>query len=270
MNQTQAPIVKQIWETLEEDERVLACWLEGSLAREEEDDYSDINLWVAVKDKDFEEFVEDREAFAAQLGPVLSILYPNIMDPDDDLDSFRILLEGKPTTLAVEVNVQKRSRSFRFTKDSAAEHFKVIFDKADIVKVRPFNPKRVEEYVYEVFEDLSVRFWHEAPMVSKALARNDLIEAVDLYMKRLEDLVTVYRILHAPEKVDWGFKDIEYDLPEPAVKTVYTLLPRSASNALARQYPKLVKAFEKAAREAGKRLKIDNPTELIQHMSKDL
>ncbi|MFC1598332.1 aminoglycoside 6-adenylyltransferase, partial [Patescibacteria group bacterium] len=191
MTKIHKPILGTIKEVLDADTRVVACWLEGSIARGEDDDFSDIDLWIAVKERSFQDFIDDREQFAAQLGTVVSVLYPKTLGQNDAIDSFQILLEDQPASLTVDVDVQKASRKFHFTKDSAAEECEVIFDKANIIKYKAFNPQAVEEYVGDLFEDTVPRFWHRLPKVKVHLQRGDLLESVDSYKDRLDDLVTL-------------------------------------------------------------------------------
>jgi predicted nucleotidyltransferase len=62
-------LIRQITAHLQQDERVRAAWLSGSIARGEDDWLSDIDLHVAVVDDSIEEVVRDRHEFAAGLMP---------------------------------------------------------------------------------------------------------------------------------------------------------------------------------------------------------
>ncbi len=224
MSRIHTPLLKKIIQLLEEDGRVVAAWLEGSIARGEEDDISDIDLWIAVKDRQLKSFIEDRENFAAQLGASLSVLYPREVD-EEDVESFQIILEDQPITLSIDVDVQSTEKPVHFIKGSDAQEYRVLFDRGKIIKEKPFKVEEVEEYVRTVADDVLLRFWHFLPRVHGLALRNDRIESTSQYMERLEDLVTLYRIHYTPEKIDWGFKDIEYDLPKEVIKTIYDLMP---------------------------------------------
>ena len=52
---------------LKQDERVIAAWIAGSVARGDEDWLSDIDINIAVADESIEEVVQGRHEFAAQL-----------------------------------------------------------------------------------------------------------------------------------------------------------------------------------------------------------
>ncbi len=270
MSRIHKPLIIQIKELLEEDSRVVAAWLEGSIARGEEDDFSDIDLWIAVKDNRFTHFIETREQFATQLGAVVSILYPKDENDGPPIDSFHILLEGYPSTLGVDVHVQQQSRKFWFTKDSAAEECKVLFDKENVIKMHPFNPQQIEEYARDAFQYTMLQFWHTLPHVTALIEREDIIESVSKYLLRLEDLITLYRIMYTPEKIGWGVKDIEYDLPEKQVKQIYHLMPRWNAKVIDKLVPKLADAFLDQSKVLAKRLRIDLPSELISYIMKEL
>lgn len=269
MSRIHKPLIRRIKEVLEEDRRVVAAWLEGSIARGEDDDYSDIDLWVSVKDTQFDHFIETREQFAAQLGPVVSILYPKD-DSQPPIDSFHILLEEYPATIAVDVHVQLQSRKFKFTKDSAAEECNVLFDKEKVITYQPFNPQAVEEYVRETFEYTVLQFWHQLPRIKAMIERDDVLEAVQQYLLRVEDLVTLYRIMYTPEKVDWGIKDIEYDLPEKEVKVIYKLMPRWNAKVLRGLLVDVAKEFAGESKNVAKRLRATTPTELIKYVLREI
>lgn len=260
-------LVQDFKEVLEQDERVVACWLEGSLARKDSDDFSDIDLWIAVKNSAFEEFVDDREAVMAKVGPVLSVLYP--LDPfmSDEVEAFQVLFEDVDPSMTVDVYVQSDKRKAKFMKDSDADECMVIFDDKELIKIAPWNPTEVEEYVDDLFDDVVLRFWHFIPRVKTAIGREDTLEAIDYYNKRLEDLITLYRIMYTPEKAEWGIKDIEYDLPEAAVKTIYNLLPRPNIKTMEKLTEKLGRIFAKQSLVVAKRMHKDIPKALVKEIS---
>ena len=270
MTRIHKPLLDRITEVLEEDPRVLAAWLEGSIARGEDDDYSDLDLWICVKDRAFKTFIDEREDFAAKLGTSLSVLYPKTPDQDDELDSFQIILEDQPVTMTVDVDVQKQSRVFHFTKDSAAEECRVLFDKAKVIKYSESENAEVEQYVRDLYEDISLRFWHKLTKVIALQRRDDLSEAIAQYWERLEELVMLYRMQYTPEKVEWGFKDLAYDLPEDAVGTIESLLPNPHPRKFARQVGGLAKAFMKQSKRMGGILKVSLPKALIHHVMREL
>lgn len=276
MNTQQKQLIKAIRQQCKDDPRILAAWLEGSIARKEDDDWADIDLWIAVKNTYFDEFIEEREDWAAKLGPVLSILYPrdpehaHAQEEEDTIDSFSVLFDHLPVTMRLDVDVQKRTRRFHFTEGSDAEECMVLFDHADIIKTTRPHPDEEAEELQAVLEDTVVRFWHQMPRVIALLERGDHTEAARVIVDQIEKLVLLYRIIHMPDKALWGYKDIEYDIPEAAMNTIDQLWPALQEKALRKQVKKLARIFHKQSQILAKKMDIDLPLPLVNAIMKEL
>jgi predicted nucleotidyltransferase len=68
----QESLITRAHEILEADERVLACWLEGSFARGSADAWSDVDLHIAVSDEEWPAFRADARAMVGRLASVLA------------------------------------------------------------------------------------------------------------------------------------------------------------------------------------------------------
>lgn len=60
---------KDITENLQNDARVVASWLFGSLGRGDADELSDIDIWVVVADEHIQDVVTYRQQFVSQVKP---------------------------------------------------------------------------------------------------------------------------------------------------------------------------------------------------------
>lgn len=70
--QERTGLIEKATDTLARDSRVVAAWLAGSLGRGDADAYSDIDLWVVVRDEDMEAVRKGRRQFVEVLGtPIL-------------------------------------------------------------------------------------------------------------------------------------------------------------------------------------------------------
>ncbi len=77
-----AALLARITRMLEGDDRVAAAWLFGSLGRGGEDDWSDIDIFVAVADADFSGVSQGRRAFTARVGePLIVVEAPSCAPP---------------------------------------------------------------------------------------------------------------------------------------------------------------------------------------------
>ena len=66
-------LIEQATSVLRSDERVVAVWLAGSLGRGDADAYSDVDLWVVVRDEAMQAVRDGRRAFVEVLGRPLLI-----------------------------------------------------------------------------------------------------------------------------------------------------------------------------------------------------
>lgn len=270
MNALHAPLIQRIRALLQDDPRVVSAWLEGAIARGEEDDFSDIDLWIAVRDDAVEHFVAQRELFAAQAGPVLSVLYPALTESVEGMESFQVLFEDQPPTLTLDVSVQAKSCVTPFDPNSIAEECVVLFDKSELLRYHAADPAEADAYIAELYDDCSVRFWHALPRVLACVHRGDLLEAMQLSLQRIEDCVTLYRMQHAPAKVDWGWKDVEYDLPEDAIGELYACVPELSEKSLRKKLSVIARLFLRQQKVLSRTFGRELPEELIHHVMKEL
>jgi predicted nucleotidyltransferase len=88
----------------------------GSVARGESDPYSDLDVWLTFKDKDFTAFLEKRTEFFNQVGKVLRVIEPHQNAPIGGLFS-AVLYKTSERLLAVDYYLCPQSNAFT-TKES--------------------------------------------------------------------------------------------------------------------------------------------------------
>jgi predicted nucleotidyltransferase len=70
-------LLDRISRLLDDDPRVKAAWLIGSLGRDGGDELSDIDVWVVIDDRDISEIIKDPRQYTSQIGqPVLVVEAP--------------------------------------------------------------------------------------------------------------------------------------------------------------------------------------------------
>ena len=62
-------LIQRISQLLQADHRIVAAWLAGSVGRGEADAWSDVDLWVVVRDDAIEAVREGRQQFVQVVGP---------------------------------------------------------------------------------------------------------------------------------------------------------------------------------------------------------
>ncbi len=70
----QEAFTREAVDALEFDQRIVACWLEGSLASGTADAWSDVDLHVVVADSHWDGVVEERLALIGRIRPVLGFV----------------------------------------------------------------------------------------------------------------------------------------------------------------------------------------------------
>ena len=71
--EVQEALIERAQKVLEEDDRIIACWLEGSFARGNADAWSDVDLHVVVADDDAASFLAGRREVVERIAPVLAL-----------------------------------------------------------------------------------------------------------------------------------------------------------------------------------------------------
>jgi predicted nucleotidyltransferase len=73
-------LLRRIVQVLEAEPRVQAAWLLGSFGRGAADEWSDLDLHLAIDDADFERFLEERESLYRRVGHPILIQHDMVQD----------------------------------------------------------------------------------------------------------------------------------------------------------------------------------------------
>ncbi len=76
-------LLDQITKSLQEDSRVSAVWLFGSLGRDDADALSDIDIWVVIADDHIQDVVNHRQKFVAQISQPIFFVEASQNAPQD-------------------------------------------------------------------------------------------------------------------------------------------------------------------------------------------
>jgi predicted nucleotidyltransferase len=156
------PVIKRFTAACEADERVVAAFLAGSVARGAADAYSDLDLCLVTRDADRERFWADREAFLNALGdPLLAETF------DSEVTVHFVLADGTEGELSV-------GPESRFVEIHGGP-FVALVDKTGILHEATF-PSYVAESVEqrEVLRRELMWFWHDLSHAIAAIGREHL------------------------------------------------------------------------------------------------
>jgi hypothetical protein len=105
----------------------------------------------------------------------------------------------------------------------------VVHDPDGLLVLRPDDQAEIDRAVAEAVEQAHQRRATAEWLVNRALARGQLPEATDLYLRfGLGVVVRLLRIEHCPWRHDFGLRYLRTDLPADAADRVYALLPGTA------------------------------------------
>ena len=208
---------------LREDERVVALLLGGSLARGAADLYSDVDLYVVVRDGAFDAVLAERDAIAGGVG---SKLFAFDVDPVPGGSTDRIVLYEGPDGKPIKFD-------FMYLKESDLEPAPkwagcaVLEDEGGgvgAVVARSEGlappPPKPEELL-----ELNQKFWTLCWYVFGKIVRGELWEALD-GLHDIRSLALVPLLDWAAERPHEGYRRLEGKLdPEMASRLKATLSP---------------------------------------------
>lgn len=218
-----------------------ALWLGGSDATGRTDAISDIDAQAVVEDAAVEAVLAAAEA---ALLPVVRRY--RVPEPSwHGHSQVFLLLRDCPPELMIDLTVMKRSApaSTRFLEPERHGTPVVLFDKDGLLAPVPLDRAAHAARIRARLAELRDRVPMLAPLALKAVRRGNAPEAAAMYHGIvLRGLVDLLRIIHCPDRFDFGLRYLRADLPADAAALVERLaLPGS---------PEQVEAFTRDAAAA--------------------
>ena len=169
-----------------EDTRVVAAFIGGSHAARTADEYSDLDLYVILGDKDYETFFAERRGFLGRLGE--PVFFEDFSDFGFDMVVF-VFSDGVEGELTLG-----RASGFDHIHGGP---FEVLVDREGILEGRIFplhRPSQVEHR--ETLRWLIYWFWHDLSVFNRAMVRGRLWTAHGLLESLRLKCVNVARLKH--------------------------------------------------------------------------
>lgn len=223
MKITRDKIINYFTDKIKNNSFVYAFWLEGSDATSTSDEYSDLDLWLDVKDGKEETINNLAKEIFSQVGEIDFI--HKMPKPHAKIWHTIFHLKGTPPTLLIDFCVQSHSRKFVFTKELPDHKIKILFNKNNTIRFKHLDKTMQAVAVKNRIEELKKTYdFFLKSYISKNILRNNFIESIYYYQRyALEPLIEVLRIKHCPLKKDYGFKHISKDLPKSIQQQIETL-----------------------------------------------
>lgn len=242
-------IIQAIENRLKNNPLVFAFWLEGADSTNTVDQYSDIDIWLDVKDHEENKIFEEIEKSLLGLGE-LDFSY-KLEHPHPQIMHKVYHLRNTPKSLLLDVCIQSHSRNFEFVKN-LHDVPKIIFNREGI-KFREFNKSEFKKDLQNRVHHLKNTFKQQSRVATK-IQRGEFLEAIAYYMEWvIKPLVELLRIKHIPRKRDYYFKHISRDLPKKVVEQLENLVKVQSIEDIKKRIPVASTLFEKTLKEIKER-----------------
>jgi predicted nucleotidyltransferase len=248
-------VISRFVDACSADDRIVAAFLGGSRARDEADEYSDLDLCVITTDETFENVMAERGAFIRQLGePVF------IEDFGLDRIVFFILEDGTECELFF--------RRQGALEDVDVGPLKTLIDKRGILTGAEFpsgqpDPDEQREQLRQVLN----WFWHDLSHFMAALGRGDLWWAYGQLEALRRYCVNLVRIEHGVEAQEEAYEKLEKAVPISELAALQTTFCPMERDAMLRAALDIVMFFREHAPRVAGASGSDYPVELERLMS---
>ena len=206
---------------LKKNKAVFALWLEGADSNNTVDKFSDIDVWFDVADGKEKEVFRAVERVLRKLDEVTSL---GLLDnPNPQIMTRAYHLAHTPSTLLIDICIQRHSRKFVFIKEHTHEYPKVLFDKHGVIKFKNLYTAQERQVRKKRIEHLWNTYSQQSRIIAR-VKRKDFLEALLYYHKwALAPLVELLRIRYSPLKREYHLKHVSRDLPKKVVSQLEDL-----------------------------------------------
>ncbi len=226
---------------LKKNPHVFALWLEGADSNNTVDKFSDIDVWLDVKDGKEREVFRSIKKILQKLGPTTLLGF--LDNPNPDIFTRAYHLDNTPPTLLIDICVQRHSRNFVFIKEHTHERPKILFDKCTVIQYKKLNAAEEKCIQQKRIEFLKSALRQKGRIIAK-IKRKDFLEALAYYHKwALAPLVELLRIRYAPLKREYHLKHASRDLPKRVVAQLEDLYKVASVKDIQSKLSKACKLF---------------------------
>lgn len=242
MRITRQQIIEALNIGLKNDPTVFAFWLEGADVHDRVDQYSDIDIWLDVKDTHESKILKKAETILSRLGKI--DFAHEVEHPHPKIRQKFFHLKNTSEFLIIDVCIQSHSRVFWYTKEFKDEKAKIIFDKSNVVQYKSVDQKKFNKEISDRVQELEKTFIFFQAWVNKSINRENFLEALGSYHEKvLQPLVEILRIRYEPTKKDFYLNGISLDIPKKILKELEDLYKINSINDIKAKSQKANKLF---------------------------
>ena len=192
-------ILDNLIEYLKSQEEVGCAWFEGSFARSEQDEFSDVDLWVDCENGLEKDLLNKIVSFLeTQTGAKALLAHNFFQDHPEILQNYIIVKD-----FILDLCIQSKSRTPKvfFAQN---EEVKVIFDKDNSIQFS----KELRQVIYTENID-SIQKWvlAKSVVIENKAKRGDYFKVAGFYFAFLEDVILYYLVKNQIAKSYSIYKD---------------------------------------------------------------
>jgi hypothetical protein len=243
-------LIGRLTDAIGADELFRAAWLGGADATGRADEHSDLDVVVIVGEG------RDEEALAAietSLGAIAPIggRYRLPSPTWHGHEQMFWVLDGYGMAGLVDLVVLHPGEQGRWLVAERHGEARVLVDRDGLIKAAPLDREELGRTIEKRVADLRARVPVLAPLALKEAQRGRALDALNFYHGLvLRPLVEMLRIVHCPERWDYGMRYLDRDLPEEVHARVRELAFVGSCEEIERGYVEAVAMFEEVVRRA--------------------
>jgi hypothetical protein len=244
----------------DEDDRVLAAFVGGSLATGNADVFSDLDLYAIIRADAYEEFQKNHAKWMAQLGE------PVFLEHFDEF-GFDMLVFIFENGVQGELGIAKPDKFIHIHGGP----FKVLVDKEGLLDGVSFPWQRpTEDQQVQALRKQMYWFWRDLSLFSVAMGRSQLWTAMGYLESMRQRCVNLARMKHNFEQWVEGYEKLEQALPDEELSHLEESFSAFNPEAIADSAAILISFYRRIASRLSDRYGIDYPLSLERVVLREL
>jgi len=242
-------IIQKLVDALKTLDYVHAFWEGGAAAFKRIDEWSDIDLYLVVDDKEVDKTFFAVENALRSLSPIKQKFEVQHPQKSGLFQAF-YKLEDASEYIVIDLAVLTLASPDKFLEPEIHGEVVFYFNKSNEVRPPALDKDALVKKLKGRVERLKARFNMFNSFVQKEINRGNYLEAIDLYHAlTLATLVEALRIKYNPVHHDFKMRYIHYELPSEAIRKLKHLYFVEGEKDLQERYREAVKWVHKIMSE---------------------